>query len=186
MTLKKLLFYIVLIFIGIIVFFFLYFFFGSLNRFTSLKDKFPYNEIVDREMKTEVVSYIFLNEENNVIKNPYRLQVDLERMHTDHLKLYTIPIGTLLSINDATRAKRSISGGTSNLVLGTVFVTELNKKVAFELHWGENPTYGLYDHDENYDIYKQAPWQKEALPYKYFWDGSTAPHDWSTWDKIPE
>ena len=108
--------------------------------------------------------------------------MDLKQVYTDSSKIYKIPVGTILNIKDAQAVTKPVSGVNHSLVFGTVFIKELNEEVSFEFYWGSNPTHGLYDHDENYDIYYLAPWQKEPLPYKYFWDGTKGPHDWETWD----
>lgn len=164
---------VVLILIGVILAFTLSF----RTKIESLTDKFPYTEIINKTVVTKHPSYIAINNENFAIINPYILQMDDTNFCEDCGTVYKLPIGTSFKIDNAKAVTKSVSGTTSNIVLGSVYIKEINETVKFEFYWGENPTFGLYDYNDNYDIYPLAPWQEVALPFKYFRDGRKEPHD---------
>ncbi|QWX83194.1 hypothetical protein H0I23_12120 [Cellulophaga sp. HaHaR_3_176] len=167
----------VLMVIGIIIAFAL----GFRTKTKDLSDKFPYSKVINNTLVTKHSSYIATNYEHSIIENPYILKMNNSNFCEDCGTVYEIPKGTSLKIEQAKAVTSPVSGTTSNIVLGSVYIKEINETVKFEFYWGENPTYGLYDYDDNYDIYKLAPWQEVALPFKYFWNGRKEVHDWDTW-----
>ncbi|CAM3461660.1 hypothetical protein [Zobellia roscoffensis] len=173
------------ILIGFVVFIFLIagiIYLAFRTKTKDLSKQFPYNEIIDKTLTTKQPAYIAANYEHFVEEHPYIIEMDTTHFYGTIDSIYTLPIGTPLKIEGANAYTKPVSGSTHPIVLGSVFVKELDTTVKFEFYWGENPTYGLYEHKDNYDIYPLAPWQEGALPFKYFWDGRTEPHDWETWD----
>jgi hypothetical protein len=159
------------------------FYYALKLKTTDLSDKTPYKEILNTTLNTKQPCFIAKNIEHYVRFNPYIILMDTTNISKDITSIYKIPVGTVLNIKEVKAFKNGVSGFTDNMVLGSVYIAELNKEVDFEFSWGTNPTYGLYEKEENYDIYHLAPWQEEAIPLKFFWDGRTEKHDWSTWDK---
>ncbi len=146
----------------------------------DLSDKYPYNTIIEKTLKTKQECFITIHK--HALENPYILDITNTNFYETTEPIYKLPIGTTLKIEKAKAFTTAVSGSTHHLVLGNVYISELKETVKFEFFWGENPTYGLYDHNENYDIYPLAPWQEKPLPYKYFWDGRKEPHDWEKWN----
>lgn len=173
------------IFIGCIVLLVIivgFIYFGVRTKVKDLANKYPYSNITNKTLVTKQPTFIAVNYEQFVLENPYILEMDSTNFYENSDPIYILPIGTSLQIEKATAFTKPVSGTTSNAVLGSVYLKEINEIVKFEFYWGENPTYGLYDYEENYDIYPLAPWQETALPFKYFWDGRKEPHDWEKWN----
>ncbi|WP_289037173.1 hypothetical protein [uncultured Zobellia sp.] len=148
----------------------------------DLSNKFPYNTIINKTLVTKHECYITIHQHS--LENPYILDLTNISFYETNKPIYKLPIGASLNIEKTKAFTTPVSGSTHSIVLGSVYIPELKETVKFEFFWGENPTYGLYDHDDNYDIYPLAPWQEKALPYKYFWDGRKEPHDWEEWNSL--
>lgn len=146
----------------------------------DLSTKYPYNTIINKSLKTKQECYITIHK--HALENPYILDLTNSNFYETSDPIYKIPIGTILKIESTKAFTTPVSGSTHCMVLGSVYLNEVKETVKFEFFWGENPTYGLYDHDDNYDIYPLAPWQEKPLPFKYFWDGKKEPHDWEKWN----
>lgn len=177
MKLKTIL--IILVILAVIVGFFSL---GLRTKINDLSDKFPYSGIINKTLTTKQTTFIALNYEHFVLENPYVLEMDSTNFDETCDPIYKLPIGSSLIIENTKAFTNAVSGMTQNVILGSVFLKEINKIIKFEHSWGENPTYGLYDHNDNYDIYPLAPWQESALPFKYFWDGRKEHHDWEKWN----
>ncbi|MBM1104739.1 hypothetical protein JQC67_01190 [Aurantibacter crassamenti] len=158
------------------------FYFVFRTKTEDLSNKFPYNEIINKTLKTQQECFITLHKHS--LEHPYILDITDTNFYETANPIYKLPRGTSLKIEKTKAFTTPVSGATHSIVLGSVYVSELKETVKFELFWGENPTYGLYDYDDNYDIYPLAPWQEEALPFKYFWDGRIEPHDWEAWNSL--
>ncbi len=155
------------------------FYFVFRTKVKDLSNKYPYSSIINKTLSTKQECFITLHKHS--LENPYIIDLTKTNFYDTADHIYTLPVGTALKIENAKAFTPPVSGSTHNIVLGSVYIKELDQNVKFEFFWGENPTYGLYEHDKNYDIYPLAPWQEEALPYKYFWDGKKEPHNWKEW-----
>lgn len=173
---------ILLLFLFLALAIFLGVFYNTLKtKTTDLSDKTPYKEILNTTLNTKQPCFIAKNIEHYVLLNPYIILMDTTNISNEITFIYEIPVGTALTFKEAKAITNGVSGTIDNMVLGSVFIAELNKEVEFEFSWGTNPTYGFYEEEKNYDIYPLAPWQEQAIPLKFYWDGHTEIHDWSTW-----
>ncbi|WP_291868710.1 hypothetical protein [Maribacter sp.] len=160
-----------------------FFYLGFRTKTEDLSYKFPYSQIINQTLVTKHPCYIALNYEHFILENPYILKMKDDHFDGSCNPIYKLPVGSAIQIENTKAFTGPVSGTTNNAVLGSIYLKELHKTVKFEFYWGDNPTYGLYEYKDNYDIYPLAPWQEKALPFKYFWDGRKEPHNWQEWHK---
>ncbi|RKR15157.1 hypothetical protein CLV91_1239 [Maribacter vaceletii] len=152
------------------------------TKIKDLSNKHPYTTIINKALKTKQECYITIHKHS--LENPYIIDLTNSNFYESSNPIYKIPLGTILKIEGAKAFTAPVSGSTHHVILGSVYLNEIKETVKFEFFWGDNPTYGLYDFKDNYDIYPLAPWQESALPFKYFWDGRKEPHNWEEWNSL--
>lgn len=161
--------------IGIILFLFWWGFYRT--QATNISEQTQYAEFVGKEVTAKHESFIALNYKPFVQENPFILQMT-DRFDEGAGDSYTLPVGTKFKIEDAKSFYNAVSGFSTNYLLGSVFIKELNKDVKFEIQWGNTVGLGT-DNIETYDIFYLAPWLSETLPYKFYHDGRKEAHVWT-------
>ena len=160
--------------IGILLFLFWWGFYRT--QATNISEQTQYAEFVGKEVTAKHESFIALNYKPFVQENPFILQM-FDRFNEDARDSYTLPVGTKFKIEDAKSFYNAVSGFSTNYLLGSVFIKELNKDVKFEIQWGNTVGLGS-DEIETYDLFHVAPWLSEALPYKFYHDGRKEAYLW--------
>lgn len=138
----------------------------------------PFKSIIGKTLITKNVCYIAENVEALVKENAYVMQMDDEFI-AKKSPIYIIPIGTNLNIEKATYFIKGPGQFAYKNVLGTVFIKELNKEVAFEYEWEPQVPKNMGEDRYGYQVYALAPWQDKPLPLKFdTTDGSASPYRW--------
>lgn len=177
MTLKSLVLKIVIV-VGILILLYVVFLYGTLRtKSKDLTNISPYSDIIGTDQTTEQVCYIAKNYEHYVKENAFILKQTSD-FDSEAGKAYELPIGSPIVIENAKAFTNGVSGSTSNMILGRVFIKELNKEVAFEYNWDSEKPYHLKNY-EQYLRYPLTPWQKNPIPLKYsVEDGSSSSYEW--------
>jgi len=118
---------------GIIYFTIRYIFRTTSEDISSLE---PFSEIVGKELTTVQKSFIAINYEHWIKENSYIIVVNRDKLCGNVTQLQELPIGSILKIKEAKRFTNGVTGFKSTYVLGTVFLKNLQKEVAFEYAWG--------------------------------------------------
>ncbi|QLG45758.1 hypothetical protein [Costertonia aggregata] len=171
MTLKSLLFKILIVLGVLLLLFILALYFTLKTKKKDISKQFPYAEIVNTTVKTKHLCYIVKNYDDPIKEASYLIKLKNE-FPTELGTPYKIPTGTSLRITQAKAFTNGVSGFTTNYVFGDIYVEALEKTVPFQYEWNAQKPFEIKDYD-NYLVYPLTPWQKQPIPYKILIENNT-------------
>jgi hypothetical protein len=139
------------------------------TKVSDVSDQEPYSGIVNKTVAIKRQAFIALNVEWNAYDNPYLICESDSDFLSEVGTKYILPTGTVLTITEANIYTNGTSGFSSAYVLGTVYLKELKKEVAFEYRWGKQQVV-IYGDSKDYWTFPLAIWQDNELNEKFYFE----------------
>ncbi len=139
------------------------------TKVTEVSGQEPYSAIVNKTVTLKRQAFIAFNVEWNAYDNPYLICESDSDFLSEVGTKYLLPIGTALTITEANIYTNGTSGFSSAYILGTVYVKELKKEVAFEYRWGKQQVV-IYGDAIDYWTFPLAIWQEKVLQGKFYFE----------------
>lgn len=159
----KKLFLVAAVLFGMVV---LLFYFTLRSSTWDKSQEIPYNTVVGKTIFLERPVSLLKNVESFVIKEAHFLSED-EDLYNEVIRVARLPKGTPITFTQAFHHLNRVSGNTTSLLVGEVFVADLQQTIRFEYRWGEEHIICI-DEPCGYWTYPLAVWQTRADTSKYF------------------
>ena len=152
----------ILIFIGLL-------YYVLRTKANDISSKEPFKSIINVKVTTKSEAVIFKNIEAFIKENDYELVNNSKEIYPEITEKYIIPIGTELKIEKAKIFTNGTSGYSHSYVLGTVYIKELQKVVAFEYNWGDQQI-SLYGNVKKHWTFEKAIWENTKTEGLFYLD----------------
>jgi len=136
------------------------FYFALRNTKTTVTHQLPYSEYINKELVLQRAALLVKNVDAFTYYEPYLLVEENAQVYSEITETYKIPAGTKLRLSKAVLLKNGVSGFTTSIVVGTIYVEKFQKEIAFEYIWGTEHV-SLTSGAKSSWTYPLALWQKE-------------------------
>jgi hypothetical protein len=136
------------------------------TKVTQVSDKQPFAEFMNRPLALKRPAAISKTREPDVQANPYLLTEVKDEPIEGAGPRYILPAGSTIILQHAKLFRGGTSGFETAYVLGSVYVVELKKEVAFEYAWGKN-NWSLNSEVKDYYTFPLALWQDRMIEGRF-------------------
>ncbi len=136
------------------------------NTKTNVTEKQPYSGFINKELMLQRPGLLVKNVDAFSYVEPYLLVEEDAQLYAEITEKYPINAGTKVKLNKALLIKNAVSGFTTSVVVGTLYVSGLQKEISFEYIWG-NEHVVLTAGAKSSWTYPVALWQKEEIKESY-------------------
>jgi hypothetical protein len=151
-----------LLLLGGLVFVVVIFYIALRTTKITVTEQEPYSRYINKELVLQRPALLVKNVKAFSYLEPYLLvEVDAQ-LYSEITEKYLIPAGTTFELNKAVLIKNAVSGFTTSLVVGKIYVNEFQKEVDFEYLWG-NEHVVLQPGAKSSWTFPLALWQKEEI-----------------------
>lgn len=107
------------------------------NTQKDVTKKLPFSDFMDTELPLKREAVLVKNTTPLSYVKPYLLVAKGDQIHPEITEKYDLPIGATIRLGRAVAIKNAVSGFSTNVVVGTIYVDELKANVEFEYVWGK-------------------------------------------------
>ena len=139
------------------------------TKVNNVSSEKPFNSILNQKLTTKRVSFLVKNRTPEVNENDYLLVENKDEINLELKEIYEIPVNTNFILQKAKIFTNGTSGFSYSYVLGTIYIDDLKKEVAFEYNYGEKKIF-LYGEEKEYWFFDKSIWDDEKIEGKFYFD----------------
>lgn len=139
------------------------------TKVSDVSSEKPFKTLIDQKVITKRKAIIFKNIDAFVNENEFEIVSDSTQIYNEIKEKYILPIGTELKIEKAKIFTNGTSGFSHSYVLGSVYMKELQKVVAFEYYWGDQ-NISIYGDEKEHWTFEKALWENTKTEGKFYFD----------------
>jgi len=148
--------------LGGLVFVVIIFYIALRNTKTTVTGQEPYSGYINKELMLQRPALLVKNVKAFSYLEPYLLVEADAQLYSEITEKYLLPAGTTFELKKAVLIKNAVSGFTTSLAVGKIYVAEFQKEVGFEYLWG-NEHVVLQPGAKSSWTFPLALWQKEEI-----------------------
>jgi hypothetical protein len=149
-----------LLLLGGLVFVVVIFYIALRTTKTTVTEQEPYSRYINKELVLQRPALLVKNVKAFSYLEPYLLVEADAQLYSEITEKYLLPAGTTFDLKNAVLIKNAVSGFTTSIVVGKIYVDEFQKEISFEYAWGKQYVV-LEPGAKSSWTFPLAIWQKE-------------------------